>query len=148
MTRWPIGLLASILALSMLAAVTGCGAKSGARVELRDQTYRVELAETPEAQARGLMFRDSMPEDHGMLFIFPDTAMRGFWMKNCKFPQDMLFFDEDMRLVSVQKRVPPCHSESCPSYSSGAPAKYVLELNAGQADRLGVQSGDVFKLVR
>lgn len=123
-------------------------AKSGPSVELGGKTYLVELAETPEAQERGLMFRDSMAEDHGMLFIFPENAPRSFWMKNCKFPQDMLFFDDTMRLVSVQKRVPACYSDPCPSYSSGAPAKYVLELNAGQADKLGVQSGDVFALKR
>ncbi len=144
MKSWSLLLLA---ALSLTLALAAC-AKSGASVDIGGKTYSVELAETPEQQERGLMFRDSMPEDHGMLFIFPDTALRGFWMKNCKFPQDMLFFDADMRLISVQKRVPVCTGEPCPSYSSGAPAKYVLELNAGQADKIGVQSGDVFKLNR
>ncbi len=144
MKSWTSMLLAG---LSMTLALAAC-AKSGPSVEIGGKTYSVELAETPEQQEKGLMFRDSMPEDHGMLFIFPDNALRGFWMKNCKFPQDMLFFDGDMRLISVQKRVPACTVDPCPSYSSGAPAKYVLELNAGQADTLGVQSGDVFKLNR
>lgn len=142
MKSWSLMLLAGLL-LSLAAC-----AKSGPSVEIGGKTYSVELAETPEQQEKGLMFRDSMPEDHGMLFIFDDSALRGFWMKNCKFPQDMLFFDGDMRLISVQKRVPACTVDPCPSYSSGAPAKYVLELNAGQADKLGVQSGDVFKLNR
>lgn len=136
-----------LFGLAMAMSLAAC-AKGGPTVELGGKTYSVELAETPETQERGLMFRDSMPEDHGMLFIFAENAPRGFWMKNCKFPQDMLFFDDTMRLVSVQKRVPPCYADPCPSYSSGAPAKYVLELNAGQADKLGVQSGDVFALKR
>ena len=144
MKSWTLMLLTGLL-LSL--ALVAC-AKSGPSVEIAGKSYTVELADTPETQEQGLMFRDSMPEDHGMLFIFEDSALRGFWMKNCKFPQDMLFFDADMRLISVQERVPVCVTEPCPSYSSGAPAKYVLELNAGQADAIGVQSGDVFKLNR
>ena len=114
----------------------------GPYVELKNKRFTVELAETQEKQALGLMFRDSMPDDHGMLFLFPGESRRGFWMKNTKIPLDIFYFDEDFRLVSVSENTPPCRSRRCPSYPSTGPAKYVLELNAGKAAELAVQPGD------
>ena len=90
----------------------------------------------------GLMFRTEMAEDRGMLFIFPDEAPRSFWMKNTRIPLDILYFDSQQNLVSMQQDVPPCRTERCPSYPSEGPARYVLELNAGMASRLNVQTGD------
>ena len=77
-----------------------------------------------------------------MLFIFPDEAPRSFWMKNTRIPLDILYFDSQQNLVSMQQDVPPCRTERCPSYPSEGPARYVLELNAGMASRLNVQTGD------
>jgi uncharacterized membrane protein (UPF0127 family) len=77
-----------------------------------------------------------------MLFVFDDDAPRAFWMKNTKISLDMLFFNAERKLVSVQHRVPPCVADPCPAYSSGAPARYVLELNGGQAEKLGLTPGD------
>ena len=94
------------------------------------------------------MDRTQMPADHGMLFIFDDDAPRSFWMKNTRIPLDMLFFDAERRLVSVQHNVPPCTADPCPPYSSGAPARYVLELNGGKARALGVSPGDVLTIQR
>ena len=106
----------------------------------------VDLAETQEKQALGLMFRESMPNDHGMLFIFPAEGMRSFWMKNTKIPLDIFYFDENLALVSVSENTPPCRTARCPNYPSAGPAKYVLELNAGKAKELGAQAGDVLEL--
>ena len=111
-------------------------------VELKGQRYTIEIAADDAARAHGLMDRTAMEADHGMLFVFQDDAPRAFWMKNTKIPLDMLFFDGDRKLVSIQHSVPPCVADPCPGYSSGAPARYVLELNAGQAEKLGVTSGD------
>lgn len=118
----------------------------GPYVELKNKRFMVELAETQEKQALGLMFRESMPDDHGMLFLFPVESMRSFWMKNTKIPLDIFYFDEDLRLVSVSENTPPCRSLRCPSYPSTGPAKYVLELNAGKAAELAVQPGDQMEL--
>lgn len=137
----------TVLALALAALLPACAAK-GPSVELKGSRYSVEVAETEAAREHGLMDRESMPEDHGMLFVFQDDLPRSFWMKNCKFPQDMLFFDADRRLVSVQHDVPPCATEKCPPYSSGAPARYVLELNAGQARKLGLSPGDELQIQR
>jgi uncharacterized membrane protein (UPF0127 family) len=115
-------------------------------VTLKNERFTVELAETSEKQALGLMFRDSLPADHGMLFLFPGEAIRSFWMKNTRIPLDIFYFDEELKLVSVSENVQPCRTQRCPSYPSTGPAKYVLELNAGQAAALGVQAGDVLEL--
>ena len=135
------------IALSALVATLPACAR-GPSVELKGKTYSIEIAEDDASRQHGLMERESMPEDHGMLFVFQDDQPRAFWMKNCKFAQDMLFFDADRRLLSVQHDVPPCTADPCPAYPSGAPARYVLELNAGQAPKLGVTVGDELQIHR
>jgi uncharacterized protein len=117
-------------------------------VTLKDQKFTVEQANDAESQQRGLMFRDSMPADHGMLFNFADEEQRTFWMKNCRMPLDILYFDKNYKLVSMQQRVPACRSDPCPTYPSDGPAKYVLELNAGTADKLGVKPGDTLSVAK
>jgi uncharacterized membrane protein (UPF0127 family) len=114
-------------------------------VVLKGQRFSVELAETSEQQALGLMFRDSMADDHGMLFLFPTESRRGFWMKNTRIPLDIMYFDKDLKLVSVAV-AKPCRTPRCPTYASEGPAQYVLELNAGKAAELGVRPGDELKL--
>jgi uncharacterized membrane protein (UPF0127 family) len=141
--------VAAALLLALIVPVAGCAkAPATPSVELKGSTYSIEIAEDNAAREKGLMDRESMPADHGMLFIFQDDAMRAFWMKNCKFPQDMLFFDAQRKLISVQRNVPACTADPCPAYSSGAPARYVLELNAGQAEKLGVHPGDELTIRR
>jgi hypothetical protein len=83
-----------------------------------------------------------MPADKGMLFIFPNEAPRSFWMKNTRIPLDIMYFDKDLNMVSISADTQPCRVSRCPSYPSIAPAKYVLELNAGTASELGVGPGD------
>lgn len=111
-------------------------------VKLQGERFTVELATTREKQALGLMFREQLPDDHGMLFIFPVEAMRSFWMKNTRIPLDIFYFDKELRLVSVAENARPCRTRRCPGYASAGPAMYVLELNAGKAAELGVQPGD------
>jgi len=146
MTRQNRTLLAAAVLLSG-AALEACAA-SGPYVELKGHRYTIEIAADDASRAHGLMDRTEMAADHGMLFVFDDDAMRAFWMKNTKIPLDMLFFDADAKLVSVQHNVPPCVADPCAGYSSGAPARYVLELNAGQANELKVTSGDVMAIHR
>ena len=140
-----------VLHFAMLFALVGtmsaCGAK-GPAVDLHGHTFAVEIADTEAAREHGLMERTQMDPDHGMLFVFDDDAPRAFWMKNTKIPLDMLFFDAERRLLSVQHDVPPCTADPCPAYSSGAPARYVLELNGGRARALGVTVGDELTIRR
>jgi len=73
----------------------------GPYVELNHERFSIELADTQEKRTLGLMFRDSMPEDHGMLFIFPGETRRSFWMKNTRIALDIFYFDSNLTLVSV-----------------------------------------------
>ncbi len=130
-----------LLCVLMFAACTAC-ASDGPSVELGGKSFAVEIADTREKQALGLMFRDEMPADKGMLFIFPNEAPRSFWMKNTRIPLDIMYFDKDLNMVSISADTQPCRVSRCPSYPSIAPAKYVLELNAGTASELGVGPGD------
>jgi uncharacterized membrane protein (UPF0127 family) len=129
----------------MLLICAACMAE-GPYVELKGERFTVEVADSGEKKSLGLMFRDTMPDDHGMVFIFPREEMRSFWMKNTKIPLDIFYFDRDLKLVNVAENAPPCRSSRCRGYPSTGPAKYVLELNAGKAAELGVQPGDELQL--
>jgi uncharacterized membrane protein (UPF0127 family) len=115
-------------------------------VVLKGQRFLVELAETSDKQALGMMFRDHLPDDHGMLFLFPVESRRSFWMKNTRIPLDILYFDANRQLLNVAANARPCRSRNCPRYLSAGPAKYVLELNGGKAAELGVRPGDELEL--
>lgn len=131
----------ALLAVWALALAT-CACTPGAWVELDGKRYVVEVADDDAERARGLMFRDELPTGHGMLFIHPREEPQSYWMKNTHIPLDILYFDDARRLVSQQRDVPPCSlGNRCPSYPSDAPARFVLELNAGEAARLGLEDG-------
>ncbi len=110
-------------------------------VELGGERFRVELAIDDHARMRGLMFREHLDADAGMLFVFETEQPQSFWMKNTRIALDILYFDRHGALVSVAADTPPCRTSYCPSYPSAGPARYVLELNAGHAARLGVAPG-------
>jgi len=137
---------------SLVTAVMICSALCSACVAqepyvvLKGQRFAVEVADTDEDRALGLMFRDKLADDHGMLFLFPTESRRSFWMKNTRIPLDILYFDADLRLVSVAVNARPCRTQRCPLYPSDGPAQYVLELNAGKASELGVRRGDELAL--
>ena len=136
-------LLPALFALLLLPAC----ASGGDWGELAGNRYTVEIAATDEARARGLMFRDRLDEGHGMLFIHDTEAPQAYWMKNTRIPLDILYFDDARKLVSQQRDVPPCSGgDRCPPYPSKAPARYVLELNAGEASRLGLVDGETLIL--
>lgn len=132
--------------LLALMVLSGCSAAQGPWVELKGQRYQVELAMDDASRMRGLMFRDSLPQDHGMLFVFEQQEPQAFWMRNTRIPLDILYFDDALRLVSATHGAPPCTTATCPSYPSVRPARFVLELNAGHARRLGVVTGDELRL--
>jgi uncharacterized membrane protein (UPF0127 family) len=131
----------SPLLVAMLA-LSGCASAGSPWVELAGKRYSVEIADDDAERARGLMFRDVLPIDRGMLFIHEREEPQAYWMKNTRIALDILYFDEARRLVSQQRDVPPCTlGDRCPPYPSSGPARYVLELNAGQAEALGLQDG-------
>lgn len=139
---------ALITACFTLLTGAGCAQLSDRpTVEIGGKRYAVEVADTPDSRERGLMFRNDLPVGNGMLFIFDDEEVRSFWMKNTYIALDILYFDSDRRLVSAQLGVPPCGDQPrCPLYPSAGPARYVLELNAGESDGMALKPGDILKI--
>ena len=104
-----------------------------------------ELALTPEQQARGLMYREHLARDEGMLFVGNRAAPRSFWMYRCQIPLDMIWMDGAHRIVEIVRSAPPCpdpEPRNCPSYGGTVSSVYVLELAAGQVDEQGLRVGD------
>ncbi|WP_318342802.1 DUF192 domain-containing protein [Flagellimonas baculiformis] len=107
--------------------------------------FDIEIAETDYETETGLMYRQSMEENQGMLFIFPNVSSRSFYMKNTEFPLDIIYVNEEMKIVSFQKNAKPYDESSLPS---DVPAKYVLEINAGLSDKMQLQVGDSITFTR
>lgn len=99
----------------------------------------IEIAKTSFEIETGLMYRDHMETNEGMLFVFDDVAPRNFYMKNTKIPLDLIFIDASKKIVSFQKNAKPLDESSLPSV---VPAKYVLEINAGLVEKWVVSIGD------
>jgi uncharacterized membrane protein (UPF0127 family) len=103
------------------------------------KTIDIEIADDEYSTQTGLMYRKSMNNNQGMLFIFLDVDYRAFYMKNTEIPLDIIFIAEDKTIVSIQKNAQPMNETSLPSE---APAKYVLEVNAGMSDEWSLAKGD------
>lgn len=129
------------------AAITPVPA-SGPRVVLPSGAiYAVELARTPEEQAQGLMFRESLPARRGMIFLFSDAAPHQFWMKNTMIPLDMIWMDTDGRVLFISADTPPCKADPCPSYGPETPAASVLEVAGGNAAKEKVTVGSSLRFL-
>jgi uncharacterized membrane protein (UPF0127 family) len=130
--------LAVVLGLALaLGAVGAHGGPAVVPLTLPSgKVLQVEVMVKDEDRAMGLMFRPALALDRGMLFIFePPPDFHTIWMKNCKFPIDIVWLDEDKKVVHVAESVPPCTEEPCPVYQPLRKASFVVELNAGQARR-------------
>lgn len=108
----------------------------------------VEVAETEGARARGLMFRETLGDEEGMLFPFDIPRRYGFWMKNVRIPLDIIWLDTNRRIVWIVERARPCTADSCPMYLPEAEASYVLEVVGGFVARHGVAIGDAVEIGR
>ena len=112
------------------------------QVCFKNNCFEVELAITPQEQAKGLMFRQELAPNKGMLFIFKQEGDYPFWMKNTKIPLDIIWIDKDKKVVFVGQNTPPCQSDPCNSIGPNKTAQYVLEINANTSQRLGIGVGD------
>lgn len=154
--RFALG-VATALALSIVPAAlpaaaseANAGASSAVATPVRnDQAilltstgahpFSIEIADDPIERSRGLMFREEMARDHGMLFDFGDEAERFFWMKNTPLSLDIIYIRGDGTVVSIAAGTTPFSTDSIPS---DGPAQFVLEVNAGVADEIGLAPGD------
>jgi hypothetical protein len=124
-------------------AMAGCASgPSLPTVELKGQTFTVEIADDFQEQAQGMMFRRELARDHGMLFVYDQAQPQAFWMRNCHIPLDILYFDAEARFINGHYNAPPCNAQQCPNYVSERPAKYVLEVAGGVAKAMNLVAGD------
>jgi uncharacterized membrane protein (UPF0127 family) len=147
----------------LLLALAGCGGSSGSGAEAsgggstgaaaasglhtltidsrgEQVEVQVEIADSPDEQARGLMDRTALAKDRGMLFVFPDEEVRSFWMKNTLIPLSIAYMNSEGRIVDLQDMKPLDDEE--PHYVSAEPARYALEVNQGFFEERGVKVGD------
>ncbi len=127
----------------LLIASFGCLSNEKQAAAIGNGTViQIEVVKTPEERARGLMFREGLEENDGMLFVFEEEGYPSFWMKNVRFPLDILWLDGDLMVVHISANTPPCRAEPCEIYTSPKPAKYVLELKANFTLKNDVKIGD------
>lgn len=148
--------LAALLILAaggvLAASCTGAGGdpapeKNAPAVVLPSgRRYTVEIADTPELRSRGLMYRESLADGHGMLFLFPKPSVEGFWMKNCNFPIDIVWLDASRRVQFISAGTPPCREENCPTYGPKVESLSVLEIPDGAAKKEKITVGSELKL--
>ncbi len=146
-------------ALAIVVALTGC--KDGGKkvVETEPITFTkegelqifdvatdslitrfdIEIAESDYETQTGLMYREVLEQNHGMLFVFPDVAMHSFYMKNTNIPLDLIFIDENLKIVSFQENAKPLDESGL---SSKVPVQYVLEINAGLVQKFNLKVTD------
>ena len=145
-TLWVLfrgSIIAMLTSMASFAAFAASDSQSDSTITIatRDaqHIFTIEIAHTPEEMERGLMFRDHLEPDHGMLFLFDDDREVSFWMKNTLIPLDLIFTDASGRIVRIAERAVPFSTELIPSQK---PVRAVLEVNGGTAERLHIEVGD------
>ena len=143
------GIAGLLVSLVLLSACAGAGTPRDAKgdplepltvtTSTGEHRFMVEIADDDAERQRGLMEREPLADDRGMLFEFPDVAERGFWMRNTPSPLDIIYIDPRGRIVSIAKNATPNSDAVIPS---NGPASGVLELRAGRADEIGARPGD------
>ena len=130
---------AAALWLLCAAVPVAMAASAADRVTIDANGHRIlaEVADTPDARDRGLMFRTAMPADHGMLFVYPNDARHCMWMRNTYVPLSVAFLDEHGRVINTDEMVPRTDTSHC----AAGPARFVLEMPAGWFLQHGVGGG-------
>jgi len=137
-------LIAGAIVFLVFFELSGCFNRTPAsglpttKMKIGDKQFELEIAATERARNTGLMRRDSMPGDHGMIFIFSEPDTHSFWMKNTRIPLDIVFIDAGGTIRSIQQMQP----YSLKSTSPPGPIKYAIELNEGAAAKAGAKVGD------
>jgi uncharacterized membrane protein (UPF0127 family) len=107
------------------------------------QRIDIEIADSDYERETGLMYRQSMEEHQGMLFVYTTESPRNFYMKNTYFPLDLIFYDSDSTAVSFQENAEPLNEDNLPS---GEAAQFILEINAGLVENWNIEAGDTFSV--
>jgi uncharacterized membrane protein (UPF0127 family) len=137
-------LVVLVAALVVVSVVVWISAARGPKLHAAGHTYRLEIAATEMQQEKGLGDRDSIPTDRGMLFTYTAPGRYCYWMKDMRFPLDIIWFDAQKRVVKIEQNLQPntYPKTYCPADKN---VQYVIELNAGQAAELQLQLGQQLK---
>lgn len=141
----PAAAWVAMLAIAWIAGCESTAPNSGlpiVQMQLGNKTFTLEVADTSETQERGLMRRDSMPPDHGMIFVFAQARPLTFYMKNTRIPLDIVFIDSGQKVISI-RQMKPYDLTLTPS---GGPARWAIELNQNAAANAGLKVGDQLKI--
>ena len=116
-----------------------------------DVALQVMIADTEPRRVRGLMFEDQLPYDQGMIFVFEESGLYSLWMLNMQFSLDMIWFDQDGKIVHIEKDVPPCKTAleiaACQSIVPNGEAVYILEVTSGFIDQNNITTDSVLKII-
>jgi uncharacterized membrane protein (UPF0127 family) len=134
-----------IIIIALFFSLSVCSAGAMKRVCFSDVCVEAQVSETDAQRNLGLMFRDYLPAQEGMLFIFPAEDKYSFWMKNMKFSLDMIWIDSNKKIVDIKTDIPPC-LDLCENYTPGFKAMYVLEVNAGFVKKYSIGVGDTVSM--
>lgn len=127
--------------LCVFSSATAYQANRGTVIFADQGRIEIEIADTQDLRSQGLMHRTQLAENQGMLFVYPDQAVRGVWMKNTLLSLDVLFISSEGKIVSILSGLTPCTQDPCPIYTSTTVAGYMLEVNAGFVDRHQLRVG-------
>lgn len=139
-------LLVLILAVSIKAGLPGQSPEveslEADEVCIKDRCFSVEIAANQSQREYGLMNREYLDPDKGMLFVYEDEGYHSFWMKNTLIPLDIIWINSGQEIVYIEKNAQPCTSDYCPLIDPWTNASYVLEINGGQCDEYNISVGD------
>lgn len=121
-------------------------AETNPKVCYKNHCFNVEIAKTQQELASGLMFRKTLDENNGILFVFEKEGRYSFWMKNTLISLDIIWMNKDNKVIFIENSAQPCALKDCPSIDPGVNASYVLEISAGMAEKLGLKKGDELKI--
>ena len=117
------------------------------KIIINNNTIQIEIADTPEKIVKGLSGEDSLPQNSGMLFIYPDYKIRQFWMKEMQFSIDIIWLKDDL-IVGITQNIPAPTSTNLLKYPSNQPVNHVLELNSGWVEKNKIKIGDRVEFIR
>tara|TARA_B100000315_G_scaffold30922_1_gene26178 strand:- start:295 stop:720 length:426 start_codon:yes stop_codon:yes gene_type:complete len=131
----------AFLILGLVAIITACNITEGPSVKIKGRTFSVEVANTEDQRRLGLMHRETLPDNGGMLFVYPSDRQLSVWMKNVMIPLDVLFLNTD-GIVIDKATLEPCKNSPCEAFNSTSPGQYFLEINKGKIEELNINVGD------
>ena len=120
-------------------------------IKVDDKVLEVQIADTEARRVRGLMFQNQMPYSEGMIFVFNESGIYSLWMLNMQFSLDMIWFDENGKVVHIEQNIPPCKSATeimaCQSIVPSGNAKYILEVTSGFVKEFGITKDSKLELI-